>query len=57
MNGKVLLAFVAGMVVGGLGTYIDDILGTIYYDDEKKCLMRSVTVRGGDAEQIPLIEK
>ena len=35
--------------------YIDDILSTIYYDDEKKCLMRSVTVRGGDVEQIPLI--
>ena len=37
--------------------YIDDILSTIYYDDENKCLMRSVTVRGGDVEQIPLLEE
>ena len=37
--------------------YIDDILSTIYYDDEKKCLMRSVTVRGGDVEQVPLIDE
>lgn len=36
--------------------YIDDILDTIYYDDEKKCLMRSVTVQGGDVEQVPLFE-
>ena len=37
--------------------YIDDILSTIYYDDEKKCLMRSVTVRGGDVEQVPLLDE
>ena len=37
--------------------YIDDILSTIYYDDEKKYLMRSVTVRGGDVEQIPLLDE
>lgn len=32
---------------------IDDILDTLYWDDEKKCLMRSVTVPGGDVEQVP----
>lgn len=29
---------------------IDD----IYYDEEKDCLMRSVTVPGGDVEQVPV---
>lgn len=38
-------------------TYIDDILDTIYYDDEKKCLMRSVTIQGGDVDQVPLFEE
>lgn len=33
---------------------IDNILDTIYWDEEKKCLMRSVTVMGGDVEQLPL---
>ena len=37
--------------------YIDDILSTIYYDDDRKCLMRSVTVRGGDVEQVPLFKE
>lgn len=32
---------------------IDHILDTIFYDDEKKMLMQSVTVQGGDVEQIP----
>lgn len=32
---------------------IDNILDTLYWDDEKKCVMQSVTVQGGDVEQIP----
>ena len=32
---------------------IDHILDTLYWDDEKKCVMRSITVQGGDVEQIP----
>ena len=32
---------------------IDCILDTLYWDDEKKMVMQSVTVQGGDVEQIP----
>ena len=32
---------------------IDWILDTLYWDDERKCVMQSVTVQGGDVEQIP----
>ena len=32
---------------------IDCILDTLYWDDEKKCLMQSITVQGGDVEQVP----
>ena len=32
---------------------IDWILDSLYWDDEKKCIMQSITVQGGDAEQIP----
>lgn len=32
---------------------IDDILDTLYWDEEKKMVMQSVTVQGGDVEQIP----
>ena len=32
---------------------IDHILDTIFWDDEKQCLMQSITVRGGDTDQIP----
>lgn len=32
---------------------IDDILDTLFWDDEKQMLMRSVTVQGGDVEQVP----
>lgn len=35
---------------------IDDFLDTIYWDEEKGCLMRSVTVQGGDVEQVPFDE-
>lgn len=31
---------------------IDDILDTLFWDDEKQMLMRSVTVQGGDVEQV-----
>lgn len=31
---------------------IDRILDTLYWDDEKKCVMQSVTVQGGDVEQV-----
>ena len=32
---------------------IDFILDSLYWDDERKCVMRSVTVQGGDVEQVP----
>lgn len=32
---------------------IDDILDTLFWDDEKKIVMRSVTVQGGDVDQVP----
>ena len=32
---------------------IDNIPDTIYWDEEKKMVMQSVTVQGGDVEQIP----
>lgn len=35
---------------------IDDILDTLYWDEEKKCVMRSITVQGGDVEQVPFMD-
>lgn len=35
---------------------IDDILDTLYWDEEKKMLMMSVTVQGGDVDQVPFYE-
>ena len=32
---------------------IDDLLDTVFYDEETGKYMRSVTVRGGDVEQVP----
>ena len=32
---------------------IDHILDTIYFDEDRGCLMQSVTVQGGDVEQVP----
>ena len=32
---------------------IDHILDTLFWDEEKKCLMQSITVQGGDVEQVP----
>ena len=32
---------------------INHILDTIYWDEERKCVMRSITVQGGDVEQVP----
>lgn len=32
---------------------IDNILDTLFWDEDKKMLMQSVTVQGGDVEQIP----
>ena len=32
---------------------VDNILDTLYWDEEKQMVMQSVTVRGGDVEQIP----
>lgn len=34
---------------------VDDILDTLFWDDEKKMLMQSVTVEGGDVDQIPFL--
>lgn len=36
---------------------IDHILDTIFWDEETGILMRSVTVQGGDAEQVPFYEE
>ncbi len=35
---------------------IDWILDSLYWDDEKKCVMQSITVAGGDVEQVPFEE-
>ena len=35
---------------------IDNILDTLYWDEDKKCVMQSVTVQGGDVEQIPFTD-
>lgn len=32
---------------------IDHILDTLYWDEETKTVMRSITVQGGDVEQVP----
>ena len=32
---------------------IDHILDILYWDEEKKCVMQSITVQGGDVEQVP----
>lgn len=32
---------------------IDCILDTLYWDEEKGCIMQSVTVQGGDVDQVP----
>ena len=32
---------------------IDWILDNLYWDEEKKCVMQSATVQGGDVEQVP----
>lgn len=31
----------------------NDLADNIYFDEERGCLMRSVTVQGGDVEQVP----
>ena len=36
---------------------IDRILDTLYWDEERKCVMQSTTVAGGDVEQIPFEEE
>jgi len=36
---------------------IDHILDTLYWDEEKQCLMQSVTVQGGDVDQVPFEEE
>lgn len=35
---------------------IDHILDTLFWDDKKKCVMQSVTVQGGDVEQVPFMK-
>lgn len=32
---------------------IDHILDTLFWDEKRQCLMQSVTVQGGDVEQVP----
>ena len=36
---------------------VDDILDSLFWDENKKKVMISVTVKGGDVEQIPFEEK
>lgn len=36
---------------------IDHILDTLFWDEEKKMVMQSVTVAGGDVDQIPFLEE
>ena len=36
---------------------IDDILDTLYYDEETGILMQSITVAGGDVDQVPFEEE
>lgn len=36
---------------------IDHILDTLYWDEERKCVMQSITIAGGDVEQIPFEEE
>lgn len=36
---------------------IDHILDTLYWDEERKCVMQSITAAGGDVEQIPFEEE
>jgi prophage antirepressor-like protein len=35
----------------------DDLLDTVYWDEELGMLMQSVTVQGGDVDQIPYVEE
>lgn len=35
---------------------IDHILDALYWDEERKCVMQSVTVQGGDVEQVPFVQ-
>ena len=35
---------------------IDWILDSLYWDEEKQCIMQSVTIQGGDVDQIPFGE-
>lgn len=35
---------------------IDHILDTLFWDDEKKCVMQSVTIQCGDVEQVPFMK-
>lgn len=34
---------------------IDFILDTLYWDEEKKCVMQSITIQDGDVEQVPFL--
>lgn len=46
-----------GMTVSDQFDEWDDLLDTIYFDEETGMLMQSVTVQGGDVEQIPYEEE
>lgn len=35
----------------------DDLLDTVYWDEERGMLTQSITVQGGDVEQIPYVEE
>lgn len=36
---------------------IDYILDTLYWDEERGCVTQSITIRGGDVDQVPFMEE
>ena len=53
MNSKWFKVAVGVYLVVAWYSAIDNIVDTLYWDEERKCVMQSVTVYGGDVEQIP----
>ena len=46
-----------GMTIADQFDEWDDLLDTVYWDEELGMLMQSVTVQGGDVEQVPYVEE
>ena len=43
------------MTEPGIQEEIDWILDSLYWDEERQCIMQSITVQGGDTDQIPFM--